>query len=113
METISIIPPKILEYFDRLLLSRPTAKFCEDSDTLYRIYQYIKLKLQKKTYHCPIQDKKFIEMEMEFLNLYGRAKTKEDEYKEKTGESLRQPFDYFRSTPRRHKGVFDGIKYRA
>lgn len=113
METISIIPPKILEYFNEKLLSLPTPKFCDDSETFWKVYQYINKKLYKKCMRCPFQMGKFEKLFNEFYEVYGRAKAKEDEYKEKTGESLRKPFDYFRSTARRHKGVFDGIKYRS
>lgn len=110
-QTICSLPPLIQQYFSNILLQTP-CKLCEDSDTLYQVYQYIKRKLQKKTYRCPVQDKKFIEMEMEFLDLYGRTKAKEDEYKEKTGKSYQEPFDYFKDTSRYHKGLFGRIKYR-
>lgn len=113
MKILDHITPMIRQSLSADLLNAPMPKFCDDSDTLYRIYQYIKRKLQRKTYRFPHQDMKFIEMEREFLDLYGRIKTQEDEFKEKTGKSFQEPFDYFRHSPKRYKGVYDKIRFRS
>ena len=112
MRILDHITPMIRQSFSSDLLNIPTPKFCDDSNTLYSIYQYIKRNLQRKTYRCPHQDMKFIEMEREFLDLYGRIKKQEDDFKEKTGESFQDPFDYFTHTPRRYKRVWEKIRFR-
>ena len=99
--------------FDRDLLSRPVPNFYDDSETLWKIYQYINRKLYKKCMRCPIRMKKFDSLLNEFLELYGRAKAKEIEFEEKNGESFQRPFDYFRLSGRNNKGIFIKIKFRS
>lgn len=110
--TTIMIPPPILQYFNRSILSLPAPKFYDDSETLYRVYQYIKRKLQKKTYRCPKQDAKFLELERIFLELYESALEKEKDFKAKTGNNIRQWGDYFRDTSRYHKGVFGRLRWK-
>ena len=110
--TIKAIPPHIVQYFDKLLLSHPKIKFHDDSNKLYQVYQYIKRKLQKKTYRCPIQDKKFIELEKTFLDLYASALEKEKNYKAKTGNDFGEPFYRFRETNRNHKWLFGRLRFK-
>lgn len=110
--TISNLPPDILQSYSRYLLSVPAPKFYEDSETLYKVYQYIKHKLQKKTYRSPIQDAKFIELERTFLELYESALEKEKEFKAKKGNDFRKWGNYFRDTSRYHKGLFARLKWK-
>lgn len=110
--TTSFLPPPILQNFDVGLLSMPAPKFYDDAETLYLVYQYIKRKLQKKTYRCAIRDMKFIELEREFLDLHERTTSKEKEFKEKTGKSFHGPFDYLEYTGRHYKKVFGKIRSR-
>ncbi len=111
--TLTSIPPPILQYFNQALLSNPKLKFYDDSQTLYKIYQYIKFKLQKKTYRCSVQDAKFIELERTFLELYESALEKEKNFKAKTGINLREWGDFFRDTSRYHKGLFGRLKRKC
>lgn len=111
--TISMLPPPIIQYFPMNILNYPMPKFCDNSDTLYKVYQYIKRKLQKKTYRCPKQDAKFIELEKTFLELYESALEKEEDFKAKTGDNIRQWGDYFRDTSRYHKGIFGRLKNKC
>lgn len=110
--TVSISPP-IPFKFDKELLSKPTAKFYDDSETLYRIFNYIQVKLKKKVDDHPSTMKKYEELEKQFKELYERAKAKETEYQKKNGESFQKPFDYFTYTGRNYRKVFEKIRYRS
>jgi len=87
-------------------------KFYDDAHRLYEIYQYIKRKLQKKTYCCPFQDKKFIELERKFLGLYESALEKEKEFKEKTGEHFGEPMYHFAEAGRHYKWLFNRLRFK-
>lgn len=112
-ETICSLTPEIKQYFDSSLLSYLTPKFCDDSETLMKIYHYINKKLYKKCLNNPNKVKKFELLFEEFMRLYGRVVEKEREYKEKTGEDYQRPFDYFKDTSRYHKGLFGRLSFKS
>ena len=112
-KTITILCPKIIEYFDNDLLSHPIPKFCDDSENLWEIYEYINRKLYRKCLRCPFKMKKFEKMFNEFLELYERAKAKEIEFEKKTGKSHKRPFNYFRDSSRYHKGLYQRLRFKC
>ena len=74
MKTISVEMPLIYIPLSKDLLSHPIPKLKDDSETLWKMYQYIQSRINKKRFaNCktlqPLEDK--------FMELYGRAKTKE------------------------------------
>ena len=75
--TITAHPPQVKQFYDSTLLSKPTSKFYDESELLWRVYTYIKLKLSKKSKYHPNSEIKYNQLEREFLELYERAKTKE------------------------------------
>ncbi len=112
--TIYSLPPPILQNFNRLLLSAPTPKFCDDGATLWTIYQYIKRRLQRKIRDCDAgKDRLFLQFEREFLELHARITKKEAEHQEKTGAPFHGPYDYFNDVGRHSKGLFSKVKWRA
>ncbi len=112
--TIYSLPPPIIQHFNNMLLSRSTPKFCDDSHTLWTIYQYVKRYLQRKIRQCDTgKDLKFLQLEREFLDLHARITQKEKEYKDKTGTEFQRPFDYFTGPDKRHKRVYAKIRFRA
>jgi len=113
MKIITSLPPQVAEFFDRVLLSRPCPKFMDDSETLWKIYLYIINKLARRCNYNEKTMKKFEQFCYEFLELYGRTKTKETEFKEENGKSFQGPFDYFTDIGRNNKEVFSTIRHRA
>jgi len=112
--TICFLPPPIIQHFNHMLLSCPTPRFCDDSHTLWTIYQYIKRHLQKKIRQYDTgKDREFLQLEREFLDLHARITQKENEHKEKTGTEFQGPFDYFTGPDNRYKRVYGKIRFRA
>jgi hypothetical protein len=111
--TTTLIPPKIRQYFDHNLLSIPVAKFCDDSERIWKIYIYIRDKLSQKTCHNKNTVSNYLKLEEEFMRLYGRVVEKEREYKEKTGQDYQRPFDFFTDTSRYHKGLFGRLRFKS
>lgn len=112
-KTITDIPLQFIQSFDSALLSRPMPKFCDDSETLWQIYIYIKEMLSYKCRYNKIRMNKLELVSKEFLELYGRAKTKEIEFEKETGKSFQGPSDYFFYTGRNNKKVFSKIRSRG
>jgi hypothetical protein len=104
IKTLATLPLQIMQYFSSALLSNPYPKFCDDSEALWKIYQWIKRKLEKK---CKTDKRieKFQKLEKQFLELYERAKKKEEDLKAKTGNANKGPFYYFGYTDKYHKGL--------
>jgi hypothetical protein len=114
INTIYTLPPQIIQHFNSMLLSVPTPKFCDDSYALWSTYQYIKRCLQRKIRQCDTgKDREFLQLEMEFLDLYARITQKENEYKEKTGTEFQRPFGYFKGPDKRYKRVYGEIRKRT
>lgn len=112
IKTTCILPPEIRQLFDSCLLSRP-AKFCEDSETLWLIYLYIKDNLENKTKKYPDWHQKFLKLEATFLELYERIKIKEKERKEDENHFTKELFYSFRGFNYRQRNLFEGFKYRS
>lgn len=100
--TILNVPPNILKRFDRNLLSQQIPKFCDDSERLLWIFQWIENKLSKKAMKHEGTRVKYERLKKQFLELYERAKAKEVEFEKKTGQSVCTPFNYFREANRRN-----------
>jgi len=107
-----MLPPPILQYFNNLLLSRPMPKFYDDSETLWKIYQYIKSKLFKKAKNCPRRMEKLLILEQQFLEEYGIAKAKEEDIKAKTGKPAKGPFYYIGCITRKNEKIFSRIRFK-
>jgi hypothetical protein len=103
--------PIPMHKYNKNLLSCPMPKMYDDSETLYQMYQYIKLKLQKKCNYGNRQDK-FLKLEKEFLDIYEQIKKKEKNIETETGQSVGKPFYYIRVTDKRIEKIFSGIRIR-
>jgi hypothetical protein len=112
IKTTCVIPPPIIEYFSHALLSMP-AKLCDDSESLWRIYTYIKIKLMHKANYRPEWKAKCERLEQEFLKLYERAKTKEKNIKAETGYKTKEPFYRIDVSNRSNQNVFEGLRYKS
>lgn len=105
-----ILLPEIISYFDSALLSKPMPKFCDDSETILKIYEWLQRKYLPKCKNMPERLEKFYKLEREFLELYERAKKKEEDLKAKTGDTSKEPFSYIYLSDRRHQRVFSHAK---
>ena len=76
MKTVNCLPP-IIQYFDKMLLSKPTPKFCEDSETLWRIYEYISFALVRRAKAGSRKRERVEQQIEEFLAIYERITKKE------------------------------------
>lgn len=113
METQIHIPPPILQSFNTSLLSSPCPKFHDDCETLWKIYQYIIHKLKPKASKNAVWLQKIERLEKQFLELYERAKAKEDEFQKETGESFMQPYDCFRKVNRYRPWLLGRLKFKS
>lgn len=111
--TITSLPPQVKQFYDSILLSKPTSKFYDDSELLWRVYTYIKLKLSKKSKYHPNSEIKYNQLEKEFLELYERAKTKEKDYERETGNQGQKFFYYIIITDRSHSKIFERLRSRS
>jgi hypothetical protein len=97
--------------FNKDLLSMPMPKFHDDCEVLWRVYQNIKQELWRWENHPKFLEK-CKKLEEGFLELYGRAKTKE-EIKSKDRENKTQkPFYYVSVSDRLHNEIFRRLRYR-
>ena len=110
-KTVSVSLPHIFEYLDPLLLSKPCPKFGEDCETLWRVYQYILRKLKPKARGNLAWLENIEKLEKEFLEIYERAKTKENELKKTHGKSFPPPGLYFEGSHRRVPRIYQKIRY--
>ena len=79
MKEITVLPHLIRQSYNADLLSMPF-KMREDSETLWKAWQYIE-KLWHKLDKCPAKKAKCEELKKQFMELYERAKAKEEERK--------------------------------
>ena len=74
IETKTTLCPMLMQRFDRMLLSRPSVKFCDDCETLQKCYERILKRMNKAN----AGSRNIQKLKQEFEELYGRTKTKED-----------------------------------
>ena len=110
--TKSVLPPPIVQYYDRVLLSKPyiSGDCCA---RLMRIFRWIEGKLAKKISSCPKRRARYLKLEEEFLELYERAKTKEEELEAKGENPTKVPFYRIRGIDKRHERVFDRLRFKT
>jgi len=106
-KSITVIPPKILEYYSHILLNNPI-KFRDDLEKIWNMYLYVKKILYKK-----VKNKiKLEELDKEFLEIYERAKKKEKDINTKTENKTKMPF-YFITMPNKgDQNIFDRLRYK-
>ena len=110
--TILNVPPNILKRFDRNLLSQQIPKFCDDSERLLWIFQWIENKLSKKAMKHEGTRVKYERLKKQFLELYERAKAKENEL-QKAGKK-QDFFSYIDigDIDRCHGELFERIRWK-
>ena len=113
MNTISSLPPPLVQHLSEQILKIPMPKFYEDSTTLWSIYQYIKINLQKKTYYHENSDKKFLELERIFLDLYDKILQKEKDIEAKTGMPAQRTFNYFDYPDKYRRKLFRRLEHKT
>jgi len=109
----SIISALIIQNFNSLLLHRTFPDLYDDSERLWKMYLWINNKLKKKCIKDPIRLEKYLKLEKEFLELYGRAKTKEEEFEEEDKRTRFSPFYGFKGNNKRHPKLLDRIKQKS
>lgn len=109
---ISHEPPSMMQHFDSLLLSHPAPKFRDSSDNFRNIFKWIARKHSKKAVKNKISNEKYIKFEMEYLELYGRIKKKEEE-REAEKNHFTQGFGYcIRSTDKKNESIYRRLRYK-
>jgi hypothetical protein len=104
------LPPEIIQYYNKYLLNQKTLKFYDDCSTLWGIYEYLILKIKPKCVKNPVWLAKVEKLEQKFLELYGRAKAKEDEFEKKTGKPIQASFSYFSEAGRHNPTLFNRLR---
>ena len=93
MKKTSTIPPAIIQHFDSTLLSFPCPKFCDDSETLQHIYNWIVSKYINKLRKSESTRNKFLNLAYQFRELHERAQAKEkDILKQRQATKAKDPF---------------------
>jgi len=108
--TTSCLTPEIIQYYNAILLNQKTPKFCDDCSVLWGIYEYLILKIKPKCVKNSVWLSKVEKLEQKFLELYGRAKAKEDEFEKKTGKSIQASFSYFSEAGRHNPTLFNRLR---
>lgn len=106
------LPPAITQSLDAKLLSYPLPKCREDCEDILKAYRNIIKSLQKKVKHNIITEKKFNELNTQFLELYGRTAIKEKERESEKGNNTKRPFYYITCPNKRDRHIFSRLKYR-
>ena len=109
MKTIAVLPPKIMQSYNAELLSRP-CKLREDSETLWKAWLYIE-KMWHKLDKCPGKKSKCEELKQQFMDLYERAKAKEEERKATPKHRTQMSFYYIASVGKKGDRAFNRAKY--
>jgi len=110
MKKTSTIPPAIIQYFDSTLLSFPCPKFCDDSETLQHIYNWIVSKYINKLRKSESTRNKFLNLAYQFRELHERAQAKEKDIEAKTGYKGKGPFYFIEWTNRNGFAVFERLR---
>lgn len=91
--------PEIFHKLDNLLLSRPVPELRDSEKMLYGIYKLAQSKYHKLNTNKQI---KFLKLQGEFLEIYGRIKAKQEEQGTKIKYRTQVP-GYYIAMPRRRK----------
>lgn len=115
-----MIIPDIKQYYDTNLLLRQMSKFSDDLETIMEMYRYIEKLMIKKIGRLHIHNlntlEKFQKIEQEFLEIYERQKTKEENSTEKAKNKTQEPFYSLRNSERCNKKLLHRLrlfKYRV
>jgi len=110
--TSIILPPDVRQVFDKGLLTHPVPDLRDRAADLYSLYHYVKDKLMKKTRNIPNRKAKCEALEKEFLELYGRAITKEEELKGQKKRRTEQPFYSFASIGGKDEEIYNRFRFK-
>jgi hypothetical protein len=112
-QTVSSIPLSIHQYFSSKMLSLPCPKLRDDSETLRRVYLWIKTKLMKKCAKYPEWKRECEQLEKQFLELYERALAKEKDLEAKEGYKTQESFYWITISDRRSDNIFRRLKLES
>lgn len=104
--------PQVSLIFDKKILYTHK-KFSEDSETLAKIYHYIKNRLDKKPFNDVNRLENFLKIEREFLQLYERAVAKEKEVGSKGKNKTQRPFYIIEGIDPRYETIFRGLRHKS
>lgn len=107
---ITTLPPEVRQHFDALLLSTPLPEFRDNLKLIWRMYLFIKQKLMKKANYNENTKKRAERLEQEFLELYERAKTKEEKLGEKAENEAKGLFYHINLPNRGFENIFWGLR---
>lgn len=109
MKTVTSLPPFILQAFDRKLLSHPIWRF--NVEELKKIADWLLEKIQSNQFKkFPNTIVNLRKKHQEFMELYERAKKKEDEVKEEKGNKTQLPFYRLRHSNRDDQRLFEKLE---
>ena len=111
MHTVALIPPEIIQYYDRRLLTGACPDFKDTPKMLKRILSYV-LTLERKL-KTPRRYEKFRAKLEEYLEIYGRIQEKEDELKGKAEKKAQMPFYYITMPDRSSQNLFSRLRRRS
>jgi hypothetical protein len=109
MITIYPLPPEIKQYFSRSLFSYPMPGF--KVEQLKDLADFLLRKISNPKYNkYPKTQQELILKHLELMELYGRAKAKEIENKDKTNIRTQLPFYRPKFPDIYFNGIYEGLK---
>lgn len=109
---ISTIPPKIRQYFDQKMLSKPMPKMLEGCHTLWELFLYINSNLMHRS-EGQVKREKCLALIADFLELYERAKTKEKELEKEETHHTQRPFYCIKSIGKKDERLLTRLTWRS
>ena len=107
-----VAPVDLKQLYNIDLLSRHF-KINDDSETFYEVYLYIKKHLFNKANYHPKWRERCEVLEKEFLELYERAKEKEEKSQGCAKNKTQKPFYRISFLNRSYKTIFDGLRRKS
>jgi hypothetical protein len=109
--TISFMPPEMGMYFRKDFLRIPVPKMCDDCSVLMDMYTKYLKKFHRRGRHHPNQWKNLVKLQIDFLEIYEQAKTKEEDPETKKKAHTSGPFYRFKIPHRYNQGLYHALKF--
>ena len=111
-EIITVIPPEIITYYDKLLLFLPFPPIGDSLVKFKGMFEYI-LEVAEKLKKFPVEYMRFKKLTLEYFDLYERIKTKEENQGATSRNRTKEPFYFVRIASRRHERILTRLRFRA
>lgn len=109
MDTKYTMPPQVVQFFSKILLSQPCPKLRDNLQALWEIWLYIESKTVKNAGNLARKERLGL-LKSQLMDLYVRTLAKEKNIEEKTKTKAQQPFYYITMPDKRSDSIFCGLR---